>query len=84
MSEVVQKTQVSPVPQVLVSAGAGTEPIYVTWQEGMTVASALAAAEVTPIGGETATLGRRRVEDPDTTAVQPNDIIVVAGMPGNG
>lgn len=71
-------------PRVLVSAGAGTEPIYVEWQEGMTVSDALAVADVFPSGGETATLGRRRVEDPETTEVQPNDIVVVAGMPGNG
>ena len=78
MSETVKKAT------VLVSAGAGMDPIYVDWQEGMTVAGALAEAQVALDEGETATLGRCRVEDPKTTVVQPNDIVVVAGMPGNG
>lgn len=78
MAEIAKKSQ------VLVSAGAGVEPVYVDWQEGMTVARVLVVAEVTLAEGETATLGRCRVEDLEATVVQPNDIIVVAGMPGNG
>lgn len=69
---------------VIVSAGAGVEPVLVPWENGLTVMAALAIAEVELDEGETATLGRCRVADPEVTVLQPDDIIVVAGMPSNG
>ena len=69
---------------VRVACGAGREPKNIPWTEGMTVARVLEAAEIDVDDDHTATLGRRRVIDPETESVQPNDIVVVAGKPGNG
>ena len=69
---------------VKVSAGAGTQTIDVKWQEGDTVSTVLRRAEVTVKDGHTATLGRKKVKNPDKTKVNPSDVIVVEGQPRNG
>ncbi len=68
---------------VTVSVGSNA-PIIVDWKEGDTVASVLSRANVYVSGSQTATLGRRRVKNPDKTKVNAGETIVVAGKPANG
>lgn len=76
------KTSTGPI--VKVANGAGNEPIEISWQQGDTVASVLARANVTVERGRTATIGRRRVKDPAKTEIKPGEVIVIAGKPSNG
>lgn len=71
-------------PIIRIANGTGKDAIDLAWSEGMTVSAALIAAEITVKKDHTVTLGRRRITDPDTELLQPNDILVIAGMPGNG
>lgn len=69
---------------VLIAEGAGTEPIEVPWVEGMTVTTALEAAEIELEEGETAVIGETMIENPDETLVEPGQMIVIDSMPANG
>lgn len=69
---------------VLIAEGAGTEPIEVSWTEGMTVNTALEAAEIELGEGETAVIGGTMIESPDETLVEPGQMIVIDSMPANG
>lgn len=71
-------------PAVMVAVGAGNDPIPVKWEEGDTVASILQRAQITVGPGQTPTLGKKRIVNPEETTVQPDDVIVIAGMPANG
>lgn len=69
---------------VLIAEGAGTEPIEVPWAEGMTVTTALEAAEIELGEGETTVIGETMIENPDETPVEPGQMIVIDSMPANG
>ena len=71
-------------PIVKIANGAGNEPVTISWQQGDTVASVLKRANITIESGRTATIGRRRVRKPEKTAIQPGEVIVIAGKPSNG
>lgn len=79
------KENVQDTQQVVkIANGAGTDPITVSWQQGDTVASVLERAGVTIGHGHTATIGRRRVRNPEKTAIKVGEVIVIAGKPSNG
>lgn len=69
---------------VKLAIGAGTEPIAVDWKEGDTVSAVIKRAGAAIQPGQTATLGRRRVKNPDKTAVRAGETIIIAGKPSNG
>jgi len=69
---------------VYVSYGAGNEPIEVEYRDGDTVASVLERADVIVDRGMTPTLGKKRIRNPEKTAVSAGDLIVIAGKPSNG
>lgn len=69
---------------VKIANGAGTEPIAIPWVQGDTVDSVLKRAGVRIESGRTATLGRRRVRNPEKTDVKAGEVIVIAGKPSNG
>lgn len=71
-------------PVVRVSMGAGVPEVLVSLQPNDTVGSILARANLVIERGETAMMGRRRVDKPWETPVKPGDVIVVAGTPANG
>jgi len=71
-------------PIVKIANGAGTEPVSVPWKEGDTVASVLKRAGVQIKSGRTATIGRRRVRNPEKTEIKAGEVIVIAGQPSNG
>lgn len=69
---------------IMITVGAGTEPITIPWSEGMTVTAALQAAQVELGEGETPVIGETLIENPDETVVEAGQMIVVADMPANG
>lgn len=69
---------------VMITVGAGTEPITIAWSEGMTVTAALQTAKVELGEGETPVIGETLIENPDETVVEAGQMIVVADMPANG
>lgn len=69
---------------VNVANGAGNTPVKVDWYPGDTVASILKRAEITVQSGQTATLGKRRVKNPEHTKVDAGATIVIAGKISNG
>lgn len=69
---------------VMIVAGAGVEPVEVEWTEGLTVTAALEAADIELEEDETPVVGETLIEDPDTTLVEPGQMIVIDGMPANG
>lgn len=71
-------------PIVYLSVGAGTKPLEVAWKQGDTVASILKRANIVVDRGKVPTLGKVKVKNPAKAQVQPNDVIVVEGKPGNG
>ena len=71
-------------PVVRIANGAGNEPVAISWQQGDTVATVLKRANITIEQGRTATIGRRRIKKPEKTAIQPGEVIVIAGKPSNG
>lgn len=71
-------------PVVKVANGAGNDPVEISWQQGDTVATILKRANITIEPGRTATIGRRRIKNPAKTAIQPGEVIVIAGKPSNG
>ncbi|MCL2444738.1 hypothetical protein FWD07_01280 [Candidatus Saccharibacteria bacterium] len=69
---------------VRISVGAGTKPIEVEWKQGDTVATVLKRADVKMEEGRVATLGKKKVKNPEKTTVSAGDLIVVEGQPRNG
>ena len=81
-----QEQQVVQYPEntVQIANGAGTQPISVDWTEGMTVTTALQAAQIELKQGETAVIGETRISDPDNTQVSVGQMIVISNKPANG
>lgn len=69
---------------VKVARGAGNKPIKVPWEEGDTVATVLARAEIKLEEGETATMGNARITKPEETKVESGNLIVIARKLANG
>lgn len=69
---------------VTITDGVGKKPIRVEYVEGDTVTMVLERAGITVPHGYVPTIGRVRVNNPDTDLVKPGDIIVVAGNLING
>ena len=69
---------------VSIANGVGNRPIDVEYRKGDTVASVLERAGIVVESGMTPTLGKKRVRNPEKTAVSAGDLIVIAGKPSNG
>jgi len=71
-------------PMVYLAMGAGATAKEILWLDGDTVGSVLDREKVRIPHGKWATLGKVRVKNLHKTPVQPGDVIVVEGKPGNG
>lgn len=69
---------------VSVVGGVGLAPTTVPWQSGDTVKSILDRAHIQLSEDVAVTLGRKRIITPETTTVEPNDTLVIAGKLSNG
>ena len=69
---------------VRIANGAGNKPVEVEWRPGDTVATVLKRAGIEVQRGQTATLGKRRIRNPEKTNVDSGATIVIAGKVSNG
>lgn len=80
----IPQTQAKSGQTVKIANGAGNDPIEIAWQQGDTVASVLQRAGITIERGRTASIGRRRIRNPEKTEIRAGEVIVIAGKPSNG
>lgn len=64
--------------------GTGNDAVPFAYTEGDTVASILTKANIKLNKGDTVTLGRKNIKNPEKTPVKSGDTLVIASKVSNG